>query len=146
MSPELYALAGLAVGLAVGVLLGQRSNRVRAYARGLEQKLEEQRIAQDRLAAEAQAVRDELKRSCQEGEAYRQQVSEHFGDTSRLLRDLTLQYRSVYEHLSEGARALCAEGSLTLEGLPESPLLPGAESLELDEGEGPEDAERSQDP
>jgi uncharacterized membrane-anchored protein YhcB (DUF1043 family) len=73
-------------------------------------------------------------------------VSEHFGDTSRLLRDLTLQYRSVYEHLSEGARALCAEGSLTLEGLPESPLLPGAESLELDEGEDSEDAERSQDP
>jgi uncharacterized membrane-anchored protein YhcB (DUF1043 family) len=146
MSPELYALAGLAVGLAVGVLLGQRSNRVRAYARGLEQKLEEQRIAQDRLAAEAQAARDELKRSSQEGEAYRQQVSEHFGDTSRLLRDLTLQYRSVYEHLSEGARALCAEGSLTLEGLPESPLLPGAESLELDEGEDSEDAERSQDP
>jgi uncharacterized membrane-anchored protein YhcB (DUF1043 family) len=146
MSPELYALAGLAVGLAVGVLLGQRSNRVRAYARGLEQKLEEQRIAQDRLAAEAQAARDELKRSCQEGEAYRQQVSEHFGDTSRLLRDLTLQYRSVYEHLSEGAQALCAEGSLTLEGLPESPLLPGAEALELDEGEESEDGKRSQDP
>jgi len=135
MSPELYALVGLAVGLAVGSLLGRRANRVRSYARGLEQKLEEQRLVQERLAAETQAAQDELKRRRQEAEAYRGHVSEHFGDTSRLLRDLTLQYRAVYEHLAEGARDLCAEGSIPLDvGLPESPLLPGAESLELDEG------------
>ena len=135
MSPELYAVAGLVIGLAVGGMLGRRANRVRSYARGLEQKLEEQRLAQERLAAEAQAARDELKRRRQEAEAYRGQVSEHFGDTSKLLRELTLQYRAVYEHLAEGARDLCAEGSIPLEvGLPESPLLPGAESLELDEG------------
>jgi uncharacterized membrane-anchored protein YhcB (DUF1043 family) len=136
MFPELYALVGLAVGLVVGGMLGRRANRVRAYARGLEQKLEEQRLAQERLAEEAQAARDELKRGRQEVEGYRGQVSEHFGDTSRLLRELTLQYRAVYEHLAEGARDLCAEGSIPLEvGLPESPLLPGAESLELDEGD-----------
>ena len=135
MSPELYAVAGLVIGLAVGGMLGRRANRVRSYARGLEQKLEEQRLAQERLVAEAQAARDELKRRLQEAEAYRGQVSEHFGDTSKLLRELTLQYRTVYEHLAEGARDLCAEGSIPLEvGLPESPLLPGAESLELDEG------------
>ena len=144
MSPEVYALAGLVVGGLVGGLIGRRTNRVRAYARGLEQELEEQRLAQERLAAEAQGIRDQLKRRQQEAEAYRQQVAEHFGDTSRLLRDLTLQYRSVYDHLAEGARELCSEGSITLEGLPESPLLPGAESLELDEGEG-EDGERPRD-
>jgi uncharacterized membrane-anchored protein YhcB (DUF1043 family) len=136
MFPELYALVGLVVGLVVGGMLGRRANRVRAYARGLEQKLEEQRLAQERLAEEAQAARDELKQRRQEAEAYRGQVSEHFGDTSRLLRDFTLQYRAVYEHLAEGARDLCVEGSIPLEvGLPESPLLPGAESLELDEGD-----------
>jgi uncharacterized membrane-anchored protein YhcB (DUF1043 family) len=136
MVPELYALVGLAVGLAVGGMLGRRANRVRSYARGLEQKLEEQRLVQERLAAEAQGAQDELKRKRQEAEGYRGQVSEHFGDTSRLLRDLTLQYRAVYEHLAEGARDLCAEGSIPLDvGLPESPLLPGAESLELDEGD-----------
>jgi uncharacterized membrane-anchored protein YhcB (DUF1043 family) len=136
MPPELYVLVGLAVGLAAGVVLGRRTNRVRAYARGLEQKLEEQRLVQERLAEGAQAAQDELKRRRQEAEAYRGQVSEHFGDTSRLLRELTLQYRAVYEHLAEGARDLCAEGSIPLDvGLPESPLLPGAESLELDEGD-----------
>ncbi len=135
MVPELSALAGLAVGLLVGALLGRRTNRVRAYARGLEQKLEEQRLAQERLAADAQAARDELKQSRQDAEAYRDRVAEHFGGTSRLLRDLTLQYSAVYEHLSGGARDLCPEGSISIEpGLPESPLLPGAESLELDEG------------
>src|SRR5690606_28886567 len=33
---------------------------------------------------------------------------------SRLLRDLTLQYRNVYEHLAEGARTLCPEGAQLL--------------------------------
>lgn len=147
MTAELYALVGLAVGVLAGVLWGRRTNRVRSYARGLEQKLEEQRLAQERLGAEVQATRDELKRRRQEAEAYRDQVAEHFGGTSRLLRDLTLQYRAVYQHLAEGARDLCADGAIPLElGLPDSPLLPGAESLELDERAAGGEAPRQRDP
>lgn len=135
MAPEIYSVIGLGVGLVIGSLLGRRTNRVRDYARGLEEELEAQRLSQERLAAEAQAARDGLKRQRQELELYRNQVSEHFADTSELLRDLTLRYRTVYQHLAEGARELCLEGAIPLDvGLPESPLLPGAEELELEEG------------
>ncbi|MEN8181280.1 MAG: DUF1043 family protein [Myxococcota bacterium] len=133
MNPELYALVGLGVGLLLGTFLGRRTNRVRAYARGLEQKLEEQRLAQERVTREAQETRDELKRRQEDHERYRAEVTDHFGGTSRMLRELTLQYRAVYQHLAEGARGLCSDGSIPLENvLPESPLLPGAESLDLD--------------
>ena len=50
------------------------------------------------------ATREEL-------EQYRHRVAEHFDGTSKLLHDLTLQYRAVYEHLAEGAQSLCPEGS-----------------------------------
>lgn len=57
-----------------------------------------------------QAERD-LEATREELEQYRQQVAEHFDGTSRLLRDLTLQYRAVYEHLAQGAQSLCPDGS-----------------------------------
>jgi uncharacterized membrane-anchored protein YhcB (DUF1043 family) len=67
--------------------------------------VERAREAEDRL----QLAEDEMNR-------YRQEVSEHFGQTSQLLRDLTLQYRNVYEHLAEGARTLCPEAGTLLPG------------------------------
>jgi len=68
---------------------------------------------------------------------YRTQVSEHFDETSRLLRDLTLQYRTIYEHLSDGARTLCPDGANLLapslaEALP--PEASEARTAEHDDG------------
>ena len=115
--------AGLGLGLLVGILLGRRAGRGAARrARDLEDQL---------VAAE-----DEMKR-------YRAQVSDHFGETSKLLRDLTLQYRNVYEHLADGARSLCPDGARLLapslaEALPASAsshaadLEPDDDQLDLD--------------
>ena len=80
---------------------GEIDHYIKRRVVAIEQKLEEQRLAQERLAEETQAARDELKQRRQEAEAYRGQVSEHFGDTSRLLRDFTLQYRAVYEQCED---------------------------------------------
>jgi hypothetical protein len=84
------ALAAFAIGMAVG---RSASRRTAARARELEARLT--------------SAEDEMAR-------YRSQVSEHFSETSTLLRDLTLQYRNVYEHLAEGARTLCPEGAQLL--------------------------------
>jgi uncharacterized membrane-anchored protein YhcB (DUF1043 family) len=85
------AVAG--VGLVLGFLLGRRaSRRVAARARELEERLQ---IAEEDMTR------------------YRAQVSDHFAETSRLLRDLTVQYRNVYEHLSDGARTLCPDAAGT---------------------------------
>jgi len=55
------------------------------------------------------ALEAELAETRAELADYRDQVAGHFTKTSDLLRTLTLQYRSVYEHLAEGARALCPD-------------------------------------
>jgi uncharacterized membrane-anchored protein YhcB (DUF1043 family) len=86
----LAVVAAFAIGLFVG---RRRSRRDAERARELEDRL--------------QLAEDEMNR-------YRADVSEHFGETSKLLRDLTLQYRSVYEHLAEGARTLCPEAGTLL--------------------------------
>jgi uncharacterized membrane-anchored protein YhcB (DUF1043 family) len=97
------AAAAAGVGLVVGFLLGRRaSRRVAARARDLEERLQ---IAEEDMTR------------------YRAQVSDHFAETSRLLRDLTLQYRNVYEHLSDGARTLCPDaGALLAPSLAEAAL------------------------
>ena len=72
------------------------------------------RTAARRGAARARELEQHLKSAEDEMARYRSQVSEHFAETSALLRDLTLQYRSVYEHLADGARTLCPEGTQLL--------------------------------
>ena len=90
----LAAAGSLLLGILLGVLIARAgSRRATARARHLEEQLR---------ASEAEHAR------------YRGQVSEHFGETSRRLRDLTLQYKSVYEHLADGARTLCPEGSIEI--------------------------------
>lgn len=64
----------------------------------------------------ARELEDRLQLAEDEMNRYRHEVSEHFGQTSKLLRDLTLQYRNVYEHLAEGARTLCPEAGALLPG------------------------------
>jgi len=81
--------------------------------------IERARELEDRL----QLAEDEMNR-------YRQDVSEHFAQTSKLLRDLTLQYRNVYEHLAEGARTLCPEAGTLLPGSLAEAALPAEASPE----------------
>jgi uncharacterized membrane-anchored protein YhcB (DUF1043 family) len=89
----LAAAGGLVVGAVAGVLLARRGRGEGRRLRELEEQL--------------RASEDEYAR-------YRSEVSTHFAETSERLRDLTLQYRTVYEHLAEGARRLCPEGSVAL--------------------------------
>ena len=99
----------LAAGLAAGFLLGRFTGAQHRRVRELEKDL---RLATVRLEGAA----EELKRSEQQLEDYRNQVVAHFAGTGEKLRDLTLQYRAVWEHLSAGAQALCPEGALRLPG------------------------------
>ena len=41
---------------------------------------------------------------------YREKVDDHFLHTAELVNDMTQAYRTVHEHLSRGAQALCSEG------------------------------------
>jgi len=75
-------------GFLIGLALGRSSNKAERRVRALEGEL-----------ATARA----------EHAAYRADVGAHFGRSSELFRDLTLQYRTVYEHLADGARTLCPE-------------------------------------
>ncbi len=57
----------------------------------------------------ARRVQEELHAARAEQEAYRHSVAGHFQQTSDIFRDLTGVYSSLYAHLAEGARELCAE-------------------------------------
>ncbi len=81
-------LIALAAGALVGLLVGRRTSLDRLRCRELE--------------AELAAVRDGASR-------YREDVATHFEKTSELVKGLTLQYRTVYDHLADGARTLCPE-------------------------------------
>lgn len=124
----------LLVGVVLGLLLGRRTSAARATARQLEGELEELRKEHERAQAEIRAGRDELERTREGFESYRGKVSDHFVGTSERLRELTFQYRSIYNHLAEGAGELCPEGfqkldgGLGLDALPEESETPESES------------------
>jgi uncharacterized membrane-anchored protein YhcB (DUF1043 family) len=44
---------------------------------------------------------------------YREQVAQHFMQTSNLVQEMTQSYRAVYEHLASGAYRLCGEDTET---------------------------------
>jgi uncharacterized membrane-anchored protein YhcB (DUF1043 family) len=104
----LLTFLALGFGVVAGWIGGRRTNQVRARLRNLE--------------AELEASRAEL-------EIYRERVVEHFSRTSDLLQNLTLQYREVYTHLAEGARALCPENTPALEEGLEAALLAAESEL-----------------
>jgi len=81
------AFGGVAV-LAVGIAIGRWASGAARRARQLE--------------AELAQTREEIAR-------YREQVNQHFVKTAELLGVMTASYRAVYEHLAEGAKALCTE-------------------------------------
>ena len=88
----LLAVAGLLIGIVVGFLLGRGRNVDRTRLRDLESELAE---SQDQL----NEMQDEVNQ-------YSEQVVSHFSKTSDLLKAMTIQYRSLYEHLAEGAEKL----------------------------------------
>lgn len=95
----------------------------RATLARAEDEIETGRENLARAQAEIETGRENLARAEAEIEAgrekhdrYRGKVADHFAGTSERLRDLTLQYREVYNHLAEGAGELCPEGFEKLEG------------------------------
>jgi uncharacterized membrane-anchored protein YhcB (DUF1043 family) len=101
-SPGLWIVVVAAVAAALGFAIGRIGGAAARRARALQVALAEERAAHDKARSEY--------------EAYRKRVADHFSETSERLHDLTLQYRSVYEHLAKGAGELCPEGFSKLEG------------------------------
>ena len=152
----------LLAGVVLGLFLGRRTSAARARARQLEGQLEHLQLEHERAEAEIQAGReeieqahaeirtgrdaleraqteiregkDELQRTREGLESYRGKVTDHFVGTSERLRELTFQYRAIYNHLAEGAGELCPEGfqkldgGLGLDALPEESETPEPES------------------
>jgi len=74
---------------------------------------------------DTQALRGKLSELQAELENYRAQVDEHFERTADLFQEVTQKYRSLHDHLAQGATGL-TRGSkrLTSVELPEKSLLP----------------------
>ena len=106
-------LIALAAGALLGIVIGRRASL--------------DRLRRQELEAELSQVREGAGR-------YREEVAEHFTKTSELVKGLTLQYRTVYDHLAEGARTLCPEKVIELsQGDSARALLgQGAEAAEED--------------
>ena len=123
-SPGLWIAIAALVAAALGFAIGRIGGAAARRARALQVALAEERAAHDKARGEY--------------DAYRKRVADHFTETSERLHELTLQYRSVYEHLAKGATELCPEGFSKLEGglgldaLPEEtaprPAAPAAEA------------------
>ena len=149
MDPDLVGYlvaAGLALATAafiVGRMTGAGANR----RRELEEQLANAHEEISRLAEEAKNLLEQLETAREEHEAYRLNVVDHFSGTSELLRDLTVQYRSVYEHLTKGASTLCPEGFVGLtEGLPVPEIAEPADEFSApDIAESPAESERVED-
>ncbi len=105
-------LAGLAAGFGLGLLRNRRNHRrLREQDAKLEMANKERELAQGELVA----AREAIQKGKQQHADYRALVNDHFVGASDRLREFTLQYRAVYQHLAEGASAL-TEGFAGLEG------------------------------
>ncbi len=107
--PELFVALALALG-AVAFFVGRTTSRGAARIRDLEARLEASHKEVERALAEITASRAATQEVREELAGYRRNVGEHFRGASDLIRDLTVQYRAVYDHLTEGASQLCPEG------------------------------------
>jgi uncharacterized membrane-anchored protein YhcB (DUF1043 family) len=145
MNPDLVWYF-IAMGLVLAVaafLIGRTTGGGVARRRELELELARSIAERSRIESKAEALREQLKAAHDEHDEYRLNVVDHFSGTSDLLRELTVQYRSVYEHLTKGASKLCPEGFVGLtEGLPTPQLAGPVPDLELEiNGELSEPAE-----
>lgn len=126
--PAAAALAGLVLGL----LFGRTGRRARQRVEELEVRVSEREARIDQLEAGRAELETRLATAEQERDeasdalsGYQQEVVGHFHQTSELLKEMTLQYRNIYEHLAQGAEALCPEGTLALETHAPIDSLPG---------------------
>ncbi len=83
----LIGIGCLALGLLIGVAFGSRFGGGSARVRELE---------------------EQMKRLRDSDREYRESVSEHFGTTAELVKQLTENYKDVYQHLANGAQSLCS--------------------------------------
>jgi uncharacterized membrane-anchored protein YhcB (DUF1043 family) len=145
MSPDLVGyLVAAGFALAVAAFFGGRWTGAGATRRReLEEQLADLQEELSRVAADAEDLLEQLGTARDEHAAYRLNVMDHFSGTSDLLRDLTVQYRSVYEHLTKGASTLCPEGFVGLtEGLPAPQIAePAADRERAEEASASEPAE-----
>lgn len=114
----------------------QREAALQRTQQELQQSREELRQQQEEL----QRSQQEFLRSQEEARQYRTHVTQHFTQTADLLQTLTLNYRTVYEHLAAGAEALC-DGqvkTLTPETLRERLLAPPKEDVVAEEANAPQ--------
>ena len=103
-------LAGLAAGFGLGLLRNRNNRRLRELDAQLETANKERELVQSELVA----AREAIQKGKQQHADYRALVNDHFVGASDRLREFTLQYRAVYQHLAEGASAL-TEGFAGLE-------------------------------
>lgn len=111
----LYVLLAAGGGLLVGFATGRYTSGGAKRVREVEARLESTAKDRERAVAETAAAREATARVQTELDGYRGRVTEHFTGTSELLRDLTEQYRTVYDHLAGGANELCPQGFVGLE-------------------------------
>lgn len=140
MQPNLgweVAAVGAVLGVAAYFVGRWRSGeRVRA----LEVELKGARGELEHTVLEVETLRGKLSSIEEEYDQYRLNVVDHFSGTSDLLRDLTVQYQSVYQHLTKGAATLCPEGFVGLtEGLAKPQLASPPPDLETAENEAVEE-------
>ena len=140
MGPDLIGYV-VAAGFAVAVatfFVGRVTGGGAIRRRELEEQLANAHEELSRIASEVEDLLEQLRKAREEHEAYRLSVVDHFSGTSDLLRDLTVQYRSVYEHLTKGASTLCPEGFVGLtEGLQVPEIAEPAAQPQREEEAGP---------
>ncbi len=62
-------------------------------------------------ARRARRLEEELDNTRKEVAAYKARVADHFQRTGELIGQMTASYKAVYDHLAEGAQALCTDGA-----------------------------------
>jgi len=83
----IIVVGGFAIGIIGGYFLGHSANDNTGLGKEVE--------------AELQGVQEELN-------LYRQEVTHHFSRTAELFNAMTSDYRSLYQHLADGAQKFCA--------------------------------------
>lgn len=92
----------------------------------------------------ARNLHDELERTREELQEYKQKVNQHFQKTAELFEDMTARYREVYRHLASSSEELCGEQPPALQHDPSSqPRLATADpaGADTDTSEQTSDAE-----
>ncbi|WP_328189824.1 YhcB family protein [Marinobacter sp. OP 3.4] len=123
----LAAVAALAVGLIIGLLIGRSSQGTTLRQRRTEQQMEE--------------LRNEYTR-------YQAQVNEHFMESAHLLRRFNDAFRDVNHHMARGANRLANDDEWLdeLEQEKQRARLTGAKTGDSDVAEPPRDYAPKKDP